>query len=126
MNLSFGANISTRMRLNDFSSLHAVRAHPLGLLSLTDRNDEECSGRAKPVDSEEEIQSGGGVTPFRMPAWPWGLCIANRLCSRFNLLLGSTREGPGYGRESLFKDAFAGICPHGAWCGAGSADRRQG
>ena len=58
-------DISTNIRLHDFTAAHAVAVHTLSAPNLADANDEVAPDRVKPVDSVEVVQPDGWTHTFR-------------------------------------------------------------
>lgn len=65
VNRSLDKDISTNIRLHDFTAAHAVAAHTLSAPNLADANDEVAPDRVKPVDSVEVVQPDGWTHTFR-------------------------------------------------------------
>ena len=65
VNRSLDKDISTNIRLHDFTAAHAVAVHTLSAPNLADANDEVAPDRVKPVDSVEVVQPDGWTHTFR-------------------------------------------------------------
>ena len=64
VNRSLDTDISTSIRLHDFTAAHTATVHTLSAHALTDANDEVVPNRVVPVDSVEAVQPEGWKHTF--------------------------------------------------------------